>query len=168
MIEISTPINDEIIKELNVGDRIYISGDIICGRDAALPKLVDDLKNNNGIYEKHDISGGVIFHTAISVAGLGPTSSNKLEIENSIGYLSKSGIKVHLGKGKLKDETVKILEKYNSIYAVIPPVTALLTDKVIEKKLLDYPELKMEGLYLLKVDKYPAIVAAAKGRSIYD
>ena len=35
-------------------------------------------------------------------------------------------------------------------------------------QLLAFPELGMEALHLIKVDKYPAIIGAAQGRSIYD
>ena len=51
---------------------------------------------------------------------------------------------------------------------MIPPVTALLGAKTSETKCVAFPELGMEALYLIKVDKYPAIIAAAQGRSIYD
>jgi len=99
---------------------------------------------------------------------VGPTSSNKLEIESSIEPLSKAGIKLHLGKGALHRETVEALDKCNAVYAVIPPVTALLGSKTSEERVLAFPELGMEALHLIKVDKYPAIIGAAHGRSIYD
>ena len=54
------------------------------------------------------------------------------------------------------------------MYAVIPPVTALLGDKTLQADLLAFPELGMEALHVLKVDGYPAIIAAAGGRSIYE
>lgn len=168
MLEIQTPITDAVIGELNVGDKIYISGYILCGRDAVLPKLVKLLEEDKIKDLGYDICGSVIFHTAVSPAGVGPTSSNKLEIESSIAPLSKGGIKLHLGKGALKPETIEALNEYNSVYAVIPPVTALLGNQTTEQKLLAYPELGMEALYLLKVKRYPAIIAAAHGRSIYD
>ena len=69
-----------------------------------------------------DLKGGVIFHTAVSPAGVGPTSSNKLEIESSFETLSKlGGIKMHLGKGAIKPETVKMLAENNAVFAIIPP-----------------------------------------------
>lgn len=115
-----------------------------------------------------DLRGQVVFHTAVSPAGVGPTSSNKLEIESSIEPLSAAGIKIHLGKGALHPETVAALDKYNAVYAVIPPVTALLGAKTSEEKVVAFPELGMEALHLIKVDRYPAIVGAAHGRSIYE
>ena len=168
MIELNTPIADDVIAELKVGDTIYISGCILCGRDAVLPKLLKMIDDGTVSELGVDLHGQVIFHTAVSPAGVGPTSSNKVEIESSIEPLSAAGIKVHLGKGALNAETVKALDKYNAVYAVIPPVTALLGAKTTEQKVVAFPELGMEALHLIKVDKYPAIIGAAHGRSIYD
>jgi len=168
MIELKTPISDNVIAELKVGDTVYISGYILCGRDAVLPKLLKMIDDGTVAELGVDLHGQVIFHTAVSPAGVGPTSSNKVEIESSIEPLSAAGIKVHLGKGALHAETIKSLDKYNAVYAVIPPVTALLGAKTTEQKVLAFPELGMEALHLIKVDRYPAIIGAAHGRSIYD
>lgn len=168
MIELHTPLSDSCIKDLHVGDTVSISGYILCGRDAVLPRLVKMIEN--GTVEKLglDLHGQVIFHTAVSPAGVGPTSSNKLEIESSIAPLSKAGVKLHLGKGALRRETVDALKLYHSVYAVIPPVTALLGTKTTEQKVIAFPELGMEALHIIKVEKYPAIIGAAHGRSIYE
>jgi len=167
-IEIHMPITEEVAESLRVGDTITITGDILCGRDAVLPKVVEMVKEGKEDELGISLRGNAIFHTAVSPAGVGPTSSNKLEIESSIEPLSKAGVKLHLGKGAIHKETVDALYKYNAVYAVIPPVTALLADKTIERKLVAFPELGMEALYQLKVVQYPAIIAAAHGRSIYE
>ena len=168
MIELTTPLSEEIVSGLQVGDTVEISGYILCGRDAVLPKILEMIENGTIDDLGIDLRGQVIFHTAVSPAGVGPTSSNKLEIENSIEPLSKAGIKMHLGKGQLHYETVEALDKYNSVYAVIPPVTALLGSKTGEHRVIAFPELGMEALYLMKIDKYPAIIGSAHGRSIYE
>jgi fumarate hydratase subunit beta len=167
-MELTTPISEDAIAALHVGDTIEISGWILCGRDAVLPKVVAMVRDGTVGRLGVDLRGQVIFHTAVSPAGVGPTSSNKLEIESSIEPLSAAGIRVHLGKGALHPETVAALDKYNAVYAVIPPVTALLGAKTSEEKVVAFPELGMEALHLIKVDRYPAIVGAAHGRSIYE
>lgn len=167
-IDLKTPISDEDIKKLSVGDTVAISGYILCGRDAVLPKVLEMIKDGTVDQLGVDLHGQVIFHTAVSPAGVGPTSSNKLEIESSIPPLSAAGIKLHLGKGSLHLETVKALDRYHAVYAVIPPVTALLGDKTAEQRVIAFPELGMEALHLIKVDRYPAIIGAAHGRSIYE
>jgi fumarate hydratase subunit beta len=169
MIELTTPFSEKVIGQLKVGDVVSITGYIYCGRDAVLPRICKELKA--GTWDKRgiDLRGGVIFHTAVSPAGVGPTSSNKLEIESSFETLSKlGGIKMHLGKGAIKQETVKKLQENNAVFAIIPPVTALLESQTLERECLAWPELGMEALYRIKVVKYQAIVAAAKGESIYD
>lgn len=168
MLEITTPISDDVIKELHVGDMVYISGYIFCGRDAVLPKVIKLIEEGKEDQLGVSLQGGVIFHTAVSPAGVGPTSSNKLEIESSMEPLSKAGIKLHLGKGAIKADTVEKLDENNAVFAVIPPVTALLGAQTTEQECIAFPELGMEALYRLKVEKYPAIIGAAHGRSIYD
>lgn len=168
IIELTTPFNEEAISQLKVGDVVSISGDIFCGRDAVLPRICKELEagtwENRGI----DLQGGMIFHTAVSPAGVGPTSSNKLEIEGSFEVLSKlGGIKMHLGKGAIKSETVKMLADNNAVFAIIPPVTALLESQTLERECVAWPELGMEALYRIKVKSYQAIIAAAHGESIY-
>ena len=168
MIELTTPFSEEAIADLKVGDVVSISGYIYCGRDAVLPRICKELEagvwNQRGI----DLRGGVIFHTAVSPAGVGPTSSNKLEIEGSFETLSKmGGIKMHLGKGAIKPETVRALADNNAVFAIIPPVTALLESQTLERECIAWPELGMEALYRIKIEGYQAIIASAHGKSIY-
>lgn len=169
MISLQTPIKDEDIRHLRVGDFISISGYIFCGRDAVLPWICKELEA--GTWDKRgiDLQGGVTFHTAVSPAGVGPTSSNKLEIEGSFKTLSKlGGIKMHLGKGAIKPETVKALKENNAVFAIIPPVTALLESQTLEHECVAFPELGMEAFHRIRVENYQAIIAAAHGESIYD
>ncbi len=166
-IELRTPIKESDIAALKVGDMVTISGKIYCGRDAVLPKIrqaaADGRLTDLGIV----LEGSVIFHTAVSPAGVGPTSSNKLEIESSIGPLSEEGVRLHLGKGAISGQTIKQLDGNRSVYAVIPPVTALLGDKTKTQRVVAFPELGMEAFYELDVESYPAIITAAHGKSIY-
>lgn len=165
---IQVPLSEEDILSLQVGDMVYLSGKILCGRDAALPKLVYLLENNKPLPEDLRVQGSVIFHTAVSVAGVGPTSSNKLEIESSIAPLSRFGVKLHLGKGAIQEGTIQALQESNAVFAVIPPVTALLEEKTLSRRVVAFPELGMEALHALEVKEYPVIIAAAHGRSIYE
>lgn len=169
MIELTTPFSEEVISKLKVGDVVSISGYIFCGRDAVLPRICKELEFDTWGKRGIDMKGGVIFHTAVSPAGVGPTSSNKLEIEGSFEMLSRlGGVKMHLGKGAIRPETVKMLAENNAVFAIIPPVTALLESQTLERECVAWPELGMEALYRIKVKNYQAIIAAAKGESIYE
>lgn len=168
MKNLTTPLSEKAIAQLEVGEVVTITGFIYTGRDAVLPKIVKHAEEGTLSDVNVELRGSVIFHTAVSFAGVGPTSSNKLEIESSFEPLSKAGVKIHLGKGAIKSETVKALAENNSVFAIIPPVTALLESQTTEREVVCYPELGMEAFHRIKVDHYQAIIAAAKGKSIYD
>lgn len=167
-IDLTTPLSEEAIAKLEVGDVVSISGYIYTGRDAVLPKIVKAAEEGTLGDLGIDLQGAVIFHTAVSPAGVGPTSSNKVEIEASFEPLSKHGVKMHLGKGAISKETVQKLARNNAVFAVIPPVTALLESQTLEREVVAFPELGMEALHRIKVENYQAIIGAAKGKSIYD
>ncbi|MBR5653151.1 MAG: fumarate hydratase C-terminal domain-containing protein [Prevotella sp.] len=168
MKDLTTPLSEEAIAQLEVGDVITITGYIYTGRDAVLPKIVKHVEEGTLTELRIELKGSVIFHTAVSPAGVGPTSSNKLEIESSFEPLSKAGVKIHLGKGAINPETVRMLAENNAVFAIMPPVTALLESQTTEREVVCYPELGMEAFHRIKVDHYQAIIAAAKGKSIYD
>lgn len=168
MLKLVAPIKEEDIKKLQVGDVVSLSGYIYTGRDAVLSKIVEAAENG-GLEEMGiDLNGSVIFHTAVSPAGVGPTSSNKVEIESTFAPLAKAGVKLFLGKGAISVETIQALAKYNAVFAVIPPVTALLESQIQEREVIAFPELGMEAFHRIKVCDYQAIIAAANGRSIYE
>ena len=168
MFKLTTPFSEEAITQLQVGDVVDINGYIFCGRDAVLPRICKEIEEGTWEQRGIDLQGGVIFHTAVSPAGVGPTSSNKLEIESSFETLSKAGVRMHLGKGAIKAETVRMLEEKCAVFAIIPPVTALLESHTFERECVAFPELGMEALYRIRVEHYQAIIAAAKGKSIYE
>ncbi|MBR2665692.1 fumarate hydratase C-terminal domain-containing protein [Methanobrevibacter sp.] len=163
MIDLQTPISDDDLDRLDVGDKITISGTIYTGRDAALPQLVELINEKEVPF---DLNGSVIMHTAFSDAGIAPTTSSKVEIESTIAPLSESGVKVHIGKGTLNDDTLKALNENNSIFVITPPVAALLTSKVLEKKCVLFENEGMEAMFELKVDRIPGIVAIKDGKRI--
>ena len=168
IIDLTTPLSEDAIRQLNVGDVVTLTGYIYTGRDAVLPKIIKLAEEGRLDEYGIDLQGAVIFHTAVSPAGVGPTSSNKVEIESSFEPLSRHGMKMHLGKGAISKETIASLASNNAVFAIIPPVTALLGSQTVEQEIVAYPELGMEAFNRLKVVKYQAIIAAAKGESIYD
>lgn len=167
MIRLQTPFREEEISSLKIGDVISISGYIYTGRDAVLSRIVKAAEEGSTADLGVDLRGSVIFHTAVSPAGVGPTSSNKVEIESTFEPLSRAGVKLFLGKGAISRETVAALKENNAVFAVIPPVTALLESQTSEREVICFPELGMEAFHRIKADGYQAIVAAANGESIY-
>lgn len=167
MITLKTPLSAKDVAGLHVGDQVTLVGRILCGRDAVLPRIVRMIEAKDPKLADLRLDGAVIFHTAVSVAGVGPTSSNKLEIEESIPALSTVGVRMHLGKGALKAATVAQLEANGSCFAVTPPTTALFTYKTTSQRVLAFPEEGMEALYEIEVTGLPVIIAAVNGQTMF-
>lgn len=165
-MRIETPVSDIAISKLKIYDTIEISGMIYTGRDAVLPKLVEMFRC--GALGDITLDGSAVFHTAVSSAGIGPTSSNKLEIEESIAPLSEAGVRIHIGKGRLKPETADALYRNCSIFVVTPPTGALFSSLMKNVEVAAFPELGIEALHQITVKTFPAIVAIANGKSIFD
>ena len=164
---IHTPIPAGIAGDLRVGQPFEIHGKILCARDAALSRLVRMFEEGELGELAGYLEGSVIFHTAVSGAGIGPTSSNKIDIESSIAPLSRAGVRIHLGKGAISSETIAGMSAAGSVFAVTPPASALFMDKIVSKRVLAFPEEGMEALFEVEVAGLPGIVAAARGESIY-
>lgn len=166
MIKINVPFRDKECS-LKAGDLIEMSGKIYCGRDAVLPHVVE-LAKKGGLSERGiDLEGAVIFHTAVSCAGIAPTTTSKPEIEGSIIPLSEKGAKFHLGKGRLLPENIEGLKKNRAYFLITPPVSALLTASMSECRAVLHPEFGMEAFYEITVKDFPAIVAVADGESVF-
>ncbi len=161
--KIFLPVQDIIIQDLKLGDRLLLSGTIFTGRDAALPRLVELIKRNKNPL---DLKGSAIMHTAVSGAGISPTTSNKVEIEKSIPALAAAGVKIHIGKGSLSPKTIEALNEHNSIFVVTPPAAALLSSKIKSNEVVAFREEGMEAIHQLEVDGIPGIVYAVRGESL--
>ena len=77
MKRITIPTTKEQIRDLKAGDMILISGTILTGRDAVLPKVVKAVEEGTLADLGIDLEGQLMFHTAVSPAGVGPTSDRK-------------------------------------------------------------------------------------------
>ena len=169
MKTLHTPITAEQIMAFSIGDQFEIHGRVLCGRDAVLPKLVRLIREGDPLIQTIGLEGSVVFHTAVSPAGIGPTTSNKADIEESIPELAKAGVRIHLGKGSIGPTTIAALAATNeSVFAVTPPVTALFSHRIRSKKIVAFPEEGMEALYEIEVEGLPGIIAAARGQNIFD
>ena len=165
-VSVEVPTTD--VSRLRVGDRAVFSGTILAGRDAVLPRVCALIERGELDSLGVPFEGAAVFHTAVSDAGIGPTSSNKVELEESFGPLMEAGVRVFLGKGELKPETVRMIGEHGAVYVVVPPVTALLGRNLRSRECVAYPELGMEALWRLDIDGCPGIVAAARGESVFE
>ncbi len=167
ILKLNVPVIDGL-TEVSVGDRVEISGIIHTARDAVMTKLVRIIESDSLGSFPVNLAGSAIMHTAYGPSGFGPTSSNKEEIENALSLLSQVGVKIHIGKGALKQNTISEISKFGAIFVVVPPVSALFQSKLTSKRMIAFEEEGIEAMHELNVLSMPGIVAAAKGFSMFE
>jgi fumarate hydratase subunit beta len=170
--KLKTPIFDDVIRSLHVGDEVTISGIIYTARDAAHKKLVETIQQNQPL--PFDFSGQVIYYVGPTpakpnqpIGSCGPTSSYRMDRFSPT--LMEQGLKVMIGKGERSEEMISEIKKQKAVYLIaIGGIGALLSKTVISSEIIAYPELGPEAIRKLEVKDFPAIVAIdSNGNSIF-
>jgi len=157
--------NDEIIRELRIGDIIYLSGALVTGRDDVHRRRVDE-----GIPLPVDLRGGAIFHAGpiiiennngFELVSIGPTSSIRMEAW-AADFLVKTGLKIMIGKGGMGAATSAACRARAAIHCVYPGGCAVLGASQVETvEAVLWPDLGMpEALWLLKVRELGPLIVS--------
>ncbi|HHY77631.1 MAG TPA: TRZ/ATZ family protein, partial [Clostridiales bacterium] len=133
---INTPLTDEVINELKVGDRVLLNGIIYTGRDAAHKRLVEMIKNNEEL--PFELKGQAIYYVGPCpakpgqvIGSAGPTTSGRMDAYSDI--LLDNGLKGMIGKGERSKNIIDSIIKNNAIYfAAIGGAGALLAEAIKE------------------------------------
>lgn len=170
--KLTTPITDDQIKDLKIGDEVLITGYIFTARDAAHKLMVEAIQNNELL--PFDIKNQIIYYVGPTpakpnqiIGSCGPTSAYRMDKYSP--YLMEKGLRVMIGKGDRSIEFNDVVKKYKGLYLLaIGGIGAKLSQCVVENELIAYPELQSEAIRRLKVVDFPAIVAIdSNGNSIY-
>ena len=180
--ELFTPITDEMIRTLNSGDMVLLSGKIITARDAAHKKLVDlmdtgSLNQKDKIPEelKEQLDKQTVFYAGPApakpgkpIGSVGPTTAGRMDLYSPL--LMSRGLKVMIGKGIRGREVIAAIVKYKGIYfAAIGGAAALMARCVKSSKIIAFEELGTEAVRELYVEKMPLVVAIdSQGNNLYE
>ena len=176
MIELTTPISEEQIRELKVGDEVGITGVMFTGRDAVHKYL-----HEGGALPK-DVSfdGGVIYHCGPvvlkdekgdwQVTAAGPTTSIREEPYQG-DIMAKFGVRGVIGKGGMGAKTLEACGEIGSVYLhAIGGAAQVLAERIMKVRNVYFLEEfgSPEAIWELEVDKFPAVVTMdSHGRSLH-
>ncbi len=160
---LSTPLSDQDVEKLRMGDRVLFDGVVYTARDAAHRRLVDLIKEGKEL--PFDLSGQVIYYVGPSparpghvIGSAGPTSSYRMD--PSSPYLIAKGLKGMVGKGPRSQGVVDAMMKYKCVYfATVGGAGALLAKAIKKSEVIAYEDLGPEAIRRLEVEDFPAIVA---------
>jgi L(+)-tartrate dehydratase beta subunit len=173
---LTTPIRDEDIADLNVGDVVYLTGHIVTCRDVAHRRLIE-LKRELPV----DIRGGAIFHAgpivrrkedgSFEMVSIGPTTSMRME-KFEKEFIRQTGVKLIVGKGGMGPETEAGCREYKAVHAIFPGGCAVLAATQVEEiENAEWQDLGMpETLWVNRVREFgPLIISIdTKGKNLIE
>jgi fumarate hydratase subunit beta len=160
--KITTPLTDDVIKGLKVGDNVLISGVIYTGRDAAHKRLVDLLDAGKEL--PVDLRGQIIYYVGpapakpgYAIGPAGPTTSYRMDAYTP--KLLAYGLKGMIGKGNRSPEVIEAMKKHIAVYfASIGGAAALISKTIKKADVVAYEDLGAEAIHRLEVENMPAMV----------
>lgn len=172
VVEMRTPLSDEVVLGLKAGDEVRITGVLYTARDAAHEKLKRLLFEGKEL--PFDIRGQIIYYAGPTpakpghaVGACGPTTSKRMD--PYVPLLLEHGLKGMIGKGRRSPSVTQVIAKHYAVYMVtIGGAAALLSRHIHKAEVVAYPELGPEAIHKLTVEEFPAIVASdAYGNDLF-
>lgn len=188
--KLKTPISDEEIRNLKVGETVHLSGVMITGRDAVHKWVDDNFIHPTGAVSAEDqavfeaikpiLDGGIIYHCGPVVGGLatkeyrfvaaGPTTSIREEPYQG-DVMRLFNLKGVIGKGGMRDKTLKACEEVPAVYFhAIGGAASLIAESV--KEVLGVHKLDFgvpEAIWVIRVEDFPVVVTMdAHGNSLHE
>ena len=176
MIELTTPISEEQIRGLKVGDEVGITGVVFTGRDAVHKYLYEGGEMPEGV----SFEGSVIYHCGPvvmkddkgdwQVTAAGPTTSIREEPYQS-DIMKKFGVRGVIGKGGMGPKTLGGCQENGSVYLhAIGGAAQVLAERIKKVRNVYFLDEfgSPEAIWELEVDKFPAVVTMdSHGRSLH-
>jgi len=173
---LTTPITDEDLKNIRIGDIIYLNGTLVTCRDVAHRRVVE-----GGIPLPIDLKGKAIFHAGpivretednkYEIVSIGPTTSMRME-KFEKQFIEKTGVKLIIGKGGMGKRTEEGCKTYKALHLVFPAGNAVYAATKVERiKEVYWTDLGMpESLWVCEVKEFgPLIVSIdAEGNNVFE
>ncbi|MHC4396759.1 MAG: Fe-S-containing hydro-lyase [Planctomycetota bacterium] len=162
VLNIQTPLTDDVIKKMKSGDRVLLSGTIFTARDAAHKKLADLISNSQPL--PFDLSGSVIYYVGPSpakpgavIGSAGPTTSYRMDPYTPL--LLANGLKAVIGKGQRSEQVVRACKEHTAVYfGATGGAAALLSKSIVQSEVIAFHQLGPEAIRKLTVKEMPLIV----------
>lgn len=170
---IKAPLCPEVIKDLEAGDSVSITGTMYVARDAAHKRMQEALREGREL--PIELKDNIIYYMGPSparegrpIGSAGPTTAGRMD--KYTPELLDLGLKGMIGKGRRSREVKEAIVKNGCIYlAAIGGAGALLSKSIIASEIVAYEDLGTEAIRKIEVENFPVIVVIdAAGSDLYE
>lgn len=171
-MKIQLPLTEDVIKELKVGDEVFLTGTIFSARDQAHKRLFELLEKGEDF--PVDLKGQVVFYMGPAptpegkvIGSCGPTTAYRMD--PFAPALMDYGLKGMIGKGARAKEVLDSVVRNCGVYFyAFGGCGALYAEKIKSNELAAFGDLGPEAIYKLEVEDFPVVVAIdSEGGNIY-
>lgn len=171
--KITTPITEEVTRNLRAGDYVYLTGSIYVARDAAHKRMMEALQKNERL--PIDIENATIYYMGPSparegrpIGSAGPTTASRMD--KYAPTLLDLGQRAMIGKGKRTEKVIEAIVRNKAVYlAAIGGAGALLSKCIKKSEVICYEDLGAEAIRKLEVEEFPVIVVIdSEGNNLYE
>ena len=171
-ISLTTPLSDEILQSLKIGDKVLIDGIIYSARDAAHKRLVELLVQGRPL--PIELQGQIIYYVGptpprpgMVIGAAGPTTSYRMD--PYAPRLIENGLKGMIGKGPRGPGVIEAIKKYKAVYfAATGGIGALISKTIKKSEVVAYEDLGPEAIRRMVVKDFPAVVVNdIRGNDLY-
>jgi fumarate hydratase subunit beta len=160
---ITSPLTEDVLQKLRVGQRVLLSGTVYTARDAAHQRLVQTLAVGQPL--PFDLRGQIIYYVGPSptrpgqvIGAAGPTTAGRVD-DYTLPLLAQ-GLKGMIGKGKRSQAVRDGLVQYKAVYCVcVGGAAALLSERITAVQPIAYEDLGTEAIRQLTLQDFPMVVA---------
>jgi fumarate hydratase subunit beta len=159
---LTTPVSDDDVEALKIGDHVLLSGVIYTARDAAHNRMLQTL--NEGGELPFDIRGQLLYYVGPTPARPGRTSgafgpTTSMRMDPFTPRLLQEGMKACMGKGNRGPEVRDALKKYRAVYLMaVGGAGAMLSEFIRKVEVVAYDDLGTESIKRVEVQDFPAVV----------
>jgi fumarate hydratase subunit beta len=161
-VHLTTPLTDEMVSSLRIGDKVFLNGVVFTARDAAHKRLIDLLDSGKDL--PFEIKGQIIYYVGPSpakpgrvIGAAGPTTSYRMD--PYAPRLIELGLKGMIGKGKRAPAVKEALVKHKAVYlGATGGAGALIAQTIKAVEVIAYEELGAEAIRRMVVENFPAVV----------
>jgi fumarate hydratase class I len=162
------------LSKYPIKTRLALSGPMIVARDIAHAKLKERIDRGEGLpqYVKdHPIyyAGPAKTPTGYASGSFGPTTAGRMDSYVEL-LMQHGGSFVTLAKGNRSAIVANACKKYGGFYlgSIGGPAAVLAQENIKKVDVLEYPELGMEAIWKIEVERFPAfIVVDDKGNDFF-
>jgi fumarate hydratase subunit beta len=170
--KLTTPLSEETVKKLRIGDRVLLSGVIYGARDAAHKRLVEALDRKETL--PIAIEGSVIYYVGPSpprpgkvIGAAGPTTAYRMDAYAP--RLMAEGMRGMIAKGKRNDAVKEGMVRHGAVYfGATGGAGALINRCIKEAEVVAYEDLGPEAVRRMVVEDFPLVVVGdCQGGDLY-